>query len=70
MALTVKVVANLSTDAIARAGIPYRVPPEELLPGRLDGVLAVVYLVSPRATPRAPGPSPMRRFALVGCWSS
>ena len=45
MALTVKVVANLSTDAIARAGIPYRVPPEELLPGRLDGVLAVVYLV-------------------------
>ena len=67
VALTLKVVANLSTDAIARAfltseatmsqrllrakrkianaGIPYRVPPEESLTERLDGVLAVVYLV-------------------------
>jgi RNA polymerase sigma-70 factor (ECF subfamily) len=30
---------------IRDAGIPYRVPPVELLPERLDGVLAVVYLV-------------------------
>jgi RNA polymerase sigma-70 factor, ECF subfamily len=67
VALTCKVVAGLSTDAVARAflvseatmgqrllrakrkiahaGIGYRVPSAELLPGRLDGVLAVVYLV-------------------------
>jgi RNA polymerase sigma-70 factor (ECF subfamily) len=30
---------------IKEAGIPYRVPPRELLPGRLAGVLAVLYLV-------------------------
>jgi RNA polymerase sigma-70 factor (ECF subfamily) len=30
---------------ITDAGIPYRVPPRELLPERLDGVLAVLYLV-------------------------
>ena len=30
---------------IREAGIPYRVPPDELLPERLDGVLAVLYLV-------------------------
>jgi RNA polymerase sigma-70 factor, ECF subfamily len=30
---------------IAAARIPYRVPPDELLPERLGGVLAVVYLV-------------------------
>jgi RNA polymerase sigma-70 factor, ECF subfamily len=30
---------------IARAGIPYEVPPPELLPERLDAVMAVVYLV-------------------------
>ena len=67
VALTLKVVAGLSTEAIGRtfltseatmsqrllrakrkiahAGIPYRVPPPDLLPERLDGVLAVVYLV-------------------------
>lgn len=31
---------------IRNAGIPYRVPPPESLPDRLDGVLAVLYLVS------------------------
>ncbi len=30
---------------IKQAAIPYRVPPAELLPERLDGVLAVVYLL-------------------------
>jgi RNA polymerase sigma-70 factor, ECF subfamily len=30
---------------IRDAGIPYRVPPRDLLPERLDGVLAVLYLV-------------------------
>jgi RNA polymerase sigma-70 factor (ECF subfamily) len=67
VALTLKIVAGLPTDAIGRAfltseatmgqrllrakgkianaGIPYRVPSDDLLPARLDGVLAVVYLV-------------------------
>ena len=31
---------------IRHAGIPYRVPPPEALPARLDGVLAVLYLVA------------------------
>jgi RNA polymerase sigma-70 factor (ECF subfamily) len=30
---------------IRNAGIPYRVPPPDLLPERLDGVLTVIYLV-------------------------
>ncbi len=67
VALTLRVVSNLSTAAIGRvflttentmgqrllrakrkianAGIPYRIPSAEALPARLDGVLAVIYLV-------------------------
>jgi RNA polymerase sigma-70 factor, ECF subfamily len=67
VALTCKVVAGLSTGAVARgflvseatmsqrllrakrkiahAGIGYQVPSAEMLPSRLDAVLAVVYLV-------------------------
>ena len=30
---------------IRDAGIPYRVPPAELLPERVEGVLAVLYLI-------------------------
>lgn len=42
---------------IARAGIPYRVPPDHELPDRLRGVLGVVYLLfnegyAPTGTPR------------------
>jgi RNA polymerase sigma-70 factor, ECF subfamily len=37
---------------IREAHVPYRVPPDHLLLERLDSVLAVVYLISPRATSR------------------
>lgn len=67
VALTLRTVAGLTTEEIARAfltptttmaqrlvraqrkikeaGIPYRVPPPDLLPERLTGVLGVVYLL-------------------------
>ena len=55
---------------IREAGIPYRVPPRELLEERLDGVLAVLYLVfnegysaTERRRPRAR--RPVRRGDLA-----
>jgi RNA polymerase sigma-70 factor (ECF subfamily) len=79
IALTLKVVCGLSTEAVARAflvpeetmaqrlvrakakirlaGIPYVIPPKEDLPERLEGVLAVLYLVFTEAYAGDPGRS-------------
>ncbi|MFL5714595.1 MAG: RNA polymerase sigma factor [Chloroflexota bacterium] len=46
---------------IRDAGIPYRVPPAELLPERLDGVLRVLYLVFNEGYAASSGDSLMRR---------
>jgi RNA polymerase sigma-70 factor (ECF subfamily) len=46
---------------IRDAGIPYRVPPTELLPERLDGVLHVVYLVFNEGYAATSGDSLVRR---------
>jgi len=40
---------------IREAGIPYRVPPAELLPQRLSAVLAVLYLIFNQGYDEAPG---------------
>ena len=46
---------------IQAAGIPYRVPPPELLPERLDGVLHVLYLVFNEGYAATSGDSLIRR---------
>ena len=46
---------------IRDAGIPYRVPPPELLPERLDGVLRVLYLVFNEGYAATSGDSLIRR---------
>jgi RNA polymerase sigma-70 factor (ECF subfamily) len=46
---------------IRDAGIPYRVPPHELLPERLDGVLRVLYLVFNEGYSASSGDALVRR---------
>ena len=46
---------------IRDAGIPYRVPPRELLPERLDGVLKVLYLVFNEGYAASSGDALIRR---------
>jgi len=46
---------------IRDAGIPYRVPPAELIPERLDGVLRVLYLVFNEGYAASSGDSLIRR---------
>ncbi len=46
---------------IRAAGIPYRVPPRELLPERLDGVLKVVYLIFNEGYAASSGDALVRR---------
>ncbi|GAA2121476.1 RNA polymerase sigma factor [Streptomyces synnematoformans] len=45
---------------ISHAGIPYRVPSAELLPERLDGVLAVLYLLFTEGYAATSGPNLVR----------
>ncbi len=46
---------------IATAGIPYRVPSADELPGRLDGVLTTVYLLFNEGYHASAGATPIRR---------
>lgn len=46
---------------IRAAGIPYRVPPDDVLPERLDGVLSVVYLIFNEAYAATSGRELIRR---------
>ncbi len=50
---------------IRDAGIPYRVPPRELLPERLDGVLRVLYLVFNEGYTASSGDALVRRELSV-----
>jgi RNA polymerase sigma-70 factor (ECF subfamily) len=46
---------------IREAGIPYRVPPVDLLPERLEALLAVIYLIFNEGYVATNGDSPIRR---------
>jgi RNA polymerase sigma-70 factor (ECF subfamily) len=46
---------------IRDAGIPYRVPPDHLLPGRLEGVLRVLYLIFNEGYEASSGDALVRR---------
>jgi len=46
---------------IRDAGIPYQVPPPELLPGRIEGVLTVIYLVFTEGYTATSGEEVIRR---------
>jgi len=46
---------------IADAGIPYRVPPKHLLPARVTGVLAVLYLLFNEGYSASSGDEPLRK---------
>ena len=50
---------------IATAGIPYRVPPAELLPERLQSVLAVIYLVFNEGYDASSGDAVVRRDLCI-----
>ncbi len=45
---------------IRNAGIPYRVPPADLLPERLDALLAVIYLIFNEGYAATSGDTPIR----------
>ncbi len=50
---------------IQAAGIPYRVPPDDLLPERLDGVLATIYLIFNEGYTASAGDALVRRDLCV-----
>ena len=51
---------------IRNAGIPYRVPPAELLPERLDALLAVIYLIFNEGYVATNSDEPLTRHELCG----